>query len=44
MCGIIGYLGDKAVDRALLKALSRFEYRGYDSAGMPPSVTLRNLR
>ena len=34
MCGIVGYIGDKAIDGLLLKALSRLEYRGYDSAGI----------
>ncbi len=34
MCGIVGYVGNgRAVDR-LLDALSRLEYRGYDSAGV----------
>ena len=34
MCGIVAYIGDKAIDEVLLKALSRLEYRGYDSAGI----------
>lgn len=34
MCGIIGYIGQKKIDSVLLSALSRLEYRGYDSAGM----------
>lgn len=34
MCGIIGYVGDKACDRILLEGLERLEYRGYDSAGI----------
>ncbi len=34
MCGIVGYIGDKVIDQVLLSALSRLEYRGYDSAGM----------
>jgi glucosamine--fructose-6-phosphate aminotransferase (isomerizing) len=34
MCGIIGYIGDKNIDKVLLSALSKLEYRGYDSAGM----------
>ncbi|MEA3488745.1 MAG: glutamine--fructose-6-phosphate transaminase (isomerizing) [Candidatus Omnitrophota bacterium] len=33
MCGIIGYTGKKDVAKILLRALSRLEYRGYDSAG-----------
>ena len=34
MCGIIGYVGDKAVTPLLLEGLKRLEYRGYDSAGV----------
>lgn len=34
MCGIIGYVGEKACDRILLEGLERLEYRGYDSAGI----------
>ena len=34
MCGIIGYVGDKACDQILLEGLERLEYRGYDSAGI----------
>jgi glutamine---fructose-6-phosphate transaminase (isomerizing) len=34
MCGIVGYVGDKAVDSVLLVGLIRLEYRGYDSAGI----------
>jgi glutamine---fructose-6-phosphate transaminase (isomerizing) len=34
MCGIVGYIGTKKVDNVLLRALSRLEYRGYDSAGV----------
>lgn len=34
MCGIIGYIGDKNIDKVILSALSKLEYRGYDSAGM----------
>ncbi len=34
MCGIIGYIGEKAAQPILLKGLKRLEYRGYDSAGM----------
>ncbi|MBI4341596.1 MAG: glutamine--fructose-6-phosphate transaminase (isomerizing) [Candidatus Omnitrophica bacterium] len=34
MCGIVGYIGDKPVVEALLDALGRLEYRGYDSAGV----------
>ncbi|MDA1080857.1 MAG: glutamine--fructose-6-phosphate transaminase (isomerizing) [Gemmatimonadetes bacterium] len=34
MCGIIGYIGPKAVAPILLEGLKRMEYRGYDSAGV----------
>lgn len=34
MCGIVGYLGKKPAAEWLLAALSRLEYRGYDSAGV----------
>jgi len=33
MCGIIGYIGNREAQGVILKALSRLEYRGYDSAG-----------
>uniref|UniRef100_E6Q2N3 Glutamine--fructose-6-phosphate aminotransferase [isomerizing] n=1 Tax=mine drainage metagenome TaxID=410659 RepID=E6Q2N3_9ZZZZ len=34
MCGIVGYVGPKNAIPFLLDALSRLEYRGYDSAGV----------
>lgn len=34
MCGIIGILGKEPVAGALIDALKRLEYRGYDSAGI----------
>ena len=34
MCGIVGYVGDKAVTPLLIEGLKRLEYRGYDSAGV----------
>ena len=34
MCGIVGYVGKRAVQPLLLEGLSRLEYRGYDSAGI----------
>ena len=39
MCGIIGILGTHEVAPALVEALRRLEYRGYDSAGI---ATLRD--
>ena len=34
MCGIVGYVGFRAVSDLLLEGLHRLEYRGYDSAGI----------
>lgn len=34
MCGIVGYVGEKACERILVNALKNLEYRGYDSAGI----------
>src|SRR5690349_21535398 len=34
MCGIVGYVGQRAVRDVLLAGLERLEYRGYDSAGI----------
>jgi len=34
MCGIVGYIGKADVANTILEALSRLEYRGYDSAGI----------
>ncbi len=34
MCGIVGFIGERAAAPVLLSALARMEYRGYDSAGM----------
>ncbi|KQP69752.1 glucosamine--fructose-6-phosphate aminotransferase [Methylobacterium sp. Leaf111] len=34
MCGIVGIVGREAVAGAVVEALRRLEYRGYDSAGM----------
>jgi glucosamine--fructose-6-phosphate aminotransferase (isomerizing) len=39
MCGIIGILGREPVAPAMIEALKRLEYRGYDSAGV---ATLEN--
>ena len=34
MCGIVGYIGERDCSEVLLNALSKLEYRGYDSAGI----------
>ncbi|MCR5736807.1 MAG: glutamine--fructose-6-phosphate transaminase (isomerizing) [Eubacterium sp.] len=34
MCGIVGYAGERDCTEVLLNALSKLEYRGYDSAGI----------
>ncbi|HEY3894237.1 MAG TPA: glutamine--fructose-6-phosphate transaminase (isomerizing) [Pseudonocardiaceae bacterium] len=34
MCGIVGYVGHRAVLDVVLQGLTRLEYRGYDSAGV----------
>ena len=34
MCGIVGYVGDKAAAPILINGLKKLEYRGYDSAGI----------
>jgi glucosamine--fructose-6-phosphate aminotransferase (isomerizing) len=34
MCGIVGYVGQRAVQEVLLAGLEKLEYRGYDSAGV----------
>lgn len=38
MCGIIGIVGAREAAPALLDALKRLEYRGYDSAGIATVV------
>jgi glucosamine--fructose-6-phosphate aminotransferase (isomerizing) len=34
VCGIIGYVGERACKTLILEGLRRLEYRGYDSAGI----------
>ncbi len=34
MCGIVGYVGERDCAKVLMDALSKLEYRGYDSAGI----------
>ena len=38
MCGIVGVIGARTAAPILLEALSRLEYRGYDSAGVATLV------
>lgn len=38
MCGIIGYVGDRANSLLLYNGLKRLEYRGYDSSGIATQV------
>lgn len=38
MCGIVGYIGDKCVEKELVETLKNLEYRGYDSAGIAVQV------
>ena len=34
MCGIVGAVAERPVNRILIEGLKRLEYRGYDSAGV----------
>src|SRR6201988_4673338 len=34
MCGIVGYVGQRAACEVVMNALRRMEYRGYDSSGI----------
>ena len=34
MCGIVGYCGYRDCSDVLVDALTKLEYRGYDSAGI----------
>ena len=38
MCGIVGYVGPKDCSEVLVNALTKLEYRGYDSAGTSRQV------
>ena len=34
MCGIVGAVSQRNIQKVLIKGLKRLEYRGYDSAGI----------
>ena len=42
MCGIVGYVGDGQALPMLLEGMAKLEYRGYDSAGVAVSRTVRS--
>ena len=44
MCGIVGYVGPRAVQDVLLAGLEKLEYRGYDSAGISVLKTATSTR
>lgn len=48
MCGIVGAIAERPVEKILIEGLKRLEYRGYDSAGMaildPESNAIRRAR
>ena len=44
MCGIIGAVTERPVERLLLEGLQRLEYRGYDSAGMAVIDDVQQLK
>lgn len=43
MCGIVGAVAERNIDRILLEGLKRLEYRGYDSAGMAVTSTKQKV-
>jgi glucosamine--fructose-6-phosphate aminotransferase (isomerizing) len=43
MCGIVGAVAERPVNKILIEGLKRLEYRGYDSAGVALSDNTRQL-
>ncbi|MHB1948847.1 MAG: glutamine--fructose-6-phosphate transaminase (isomerizing) [Gammaproteobacteria bacterium] len=43
MCGIVGAVAERNIERILLEGLKRLEYRGYDSAGMAVTNTKKKV-
>jgi len=43
MCGIVGAVAERPVERILIEGLKRLEYRGYDSAGISMLDSLQQL-
>lgn len=44
MCGIIGYIGERAASEVVMNGLQRLEYRGYDSCGIAVSNKSLNIQ
>src|SRR3990167_1850203 len=47
MCGIVGAVAERNIEKILVDGLKRLEYRGYDSAGLAvitPDNQLQSLR
>ncbi len=44
MCGIIGYVGEEAVQEKLIEGLKALEYRGYDSCGIATPCQITKTR
>lgn len=43
MCGIVGAIAERRVEKVLIEGLKRLEYRGYDSAGLTLIDTQQQL-
>ena len=40
MCGIVGYIEKRDVEKVLLNGLRKLEYRGYDSSGIAHTLRM----